>query len=856
MSTSITGSMPLPPGSGISTPAPAPPPPPPPPPQAIGSGIDEARAVRRDELSGDGQLGVTVQGCPCQLPGVEADTLKSLHIDLGWTFSGGTPEGNYGLSVAGQNFMGRLNGGTIRLDRELYSLFGDGALEIQLDKGPVYRAEISLCLPPVQTEAGVVRRLTNLGWYAGEGTAFDQRAGWAVRAYKRAVMNDHARGVNVAEDEHTDAAFLASLQAAYGAHPEDEVSADANLVVSEAAFFDCQLFGSLHLLRGSWEVVGAADDLDPGEGPGVWASRATTGVVMPIAGPYRLFLRAFDSDSGEPVMPNRINLPQPVLMAKFVLAELGYAAVHGPGGWSQVNGTWTRLGRRPSGRFDRSLQWAVREFQCYAKSPQAAREASGGAERRYLHRLAAESPQALGGVSRLGEGELVSGSLCAVTRQAMQAWADQRLRCPVVVYASPRRVDMLGPLYQMNPVQRENLWIHDEAVLGGADPFVYAIDWSGVFAIPAAFGGRVVDGVHSFPMPVVVGRYHDAVPGGPKTIRQDDTHWPGESNEVTPQNLTGTGGLTGIGMSDANLSTYKVVRTAAHFECSCFFDVINAYDTVGISLGLCHWTMARVQGGPVHVNEPRELPAFLACFQHQDPDGYRQAFGRYGVFPQGRWEDRALLPETRTYVDWVMLEGSTWRVNMAGAGGTDAERRLDNTYCKTWHFYWRALMVSRTSAALRQAMWTMVRVRLQDILDGTFVINGNVVRVGDVATSEKAVALLLRWHIYQPAELFKLVVVRGQPDPTSKLRTILRRVLAAHPVANQAREDALIEAVGDITYPLVPPPPPPLPDEWLDLNAIRDRDDVPQQTEFPDYVTNLISPTLSNALNSFEFLPP
>ncbi len=842
MSTTISDSMSYtPPGSEVSTPetgSTAP---------DYLSSFDDALDDMLDELSGDVQVGDPVQGCPCQLPGIEADTLKTIHIDVGWTFSAGTPTGSYALSVAGQNFMGELSGGGIRIDKELFSLFGDGMLEIRLENGPVYRSEISLCLPPIQTEAGLLRRLTNLGWFAGEGNAFDQRAAWAVRAFKRVAMNSYQRGANVVEDENTDAGFLASLQAAYGAHPDDDVSSGASLVVNEGDFFDCQMFGTRELLRSSFEVAAVPDDLDPGEGAAVWAGQLTSGVVMPIAGPYRLFLRAFDTDSGDPVMPNRINLPQPVLMSKFVLWELGFTLVAGRAGWSKLNGTWTRLGQRPEGGFNRELQWAVREFQCYAKSPQAAREVSGGSERRYLYRLAEQSPFPLGGVSQFPEREIVSGSLCPLTRQAMQAWADQRLRCPVVLYASNQRVDDDGPVYLMNPVQRENLWFHEDSVVGGTNPLVFAVNWSGVYPIPASFDGEAHDGSHRFPLPITIGKYLASVPGGPKTIPQDNTQWLGESNEVTPFNLTGAGGLDGAGMSDAGLSTFKVVRTAAHFECSCFFDVINAYDTVGLSLGLCHWTLARVQGG-TGPDEPRELPAFLACFQNLDSAGYMQAFGRYGVFPAGRWEELELQDDTRTYIERVDLECSNWRVNMSGVSGTDDQRRFNNTYCKTWHFYWRAIMASRTNLALRRAMWTMVRVRIRDILDGTFNINNEDVRVGDVATSEKAVALLLRWHIYKPLNLF---------GNGSELRPILQQVLIAHPVANQARETAMIDQIGAITYPLVDPEPPPAPQTWNDLVLLRAMANVPQQDNSGrGYVTQLNDSTLSDTLNSFEFLPP
>jgi hypothetical protein len=86
----------------------------------------------------------------------------------------------------------------------------------------------------------------------------------------------------------------------------------------------------------------------------------------PIAGDFTLYLRAFNPDDKEPKyrgpFSNRVNLPQPIHMAQFVLFELGYWLIAEEGRfiWEKIDETWTlvtntglmeRLGSIPNGRY-------------------------------------------------------------------------------------------------------------------------------------------------------------------------------------------------------------------------------------------------------------------------------------------------------------------------------------------------------------------------------------------------------------------------------------------------------------------------------------------------------------------------
>lgn len=771
---------------------------------------------------------------PCAL---QSNQLKSIYIDIGWTFTAGAPAGEYTLVLAGQTFTGPLNGGQIRIDNRLNSLCGDGSLEIRVTNGPVFRSDVTLDLPAVHLPAGLHRRLTNLGFYAGTEAVFDQRASWAVRAFKRARINSFSRNATEPETNDITANFLQSVQAAYGVHPQDLIFPVAQVPVT-SVFAPCGQFGSRVYRRSSFNTAGAVNDRDAdGAGDnGVWEGVPANGLTEPICGTFRLFLRAFDPGLGEPAIPNRVNVPQPIRMAQFVLWELGYWLVGGRGGWTAA-GTQTRVAFTPDGIFGRNGQWATREFQCYAKMDNAAREDVASLENRYLSRLVAESPQPVVGAARYPDAGRVSGALNAATRQALQAWAEERLRCPVVIYASTDNHNPVANGSAFAQIVKENLWFHDDHA--NTAPRMYASDWSGFYAIPAGYGGTVASGGGTIPRPTVVGEYTSTMFGGPVSLPPRHT-WSSAHTEVAPGPMLGTGGLDGAGLTAAQLSTFKVVRTAAHFECLGFFDVLNAYDDVCISFGPCHWTLART-GGTGAPDEAREMPAFLAYFQSRDGGAYERTFGRFGLYPTAAWPLN-MAAQSGTYSTRIEIQTETGMQTLCGASGTDAYRREENTYARTWHSYYRFLMACRTSEPLRQAMWGFSRVRIRDIRDKTFTISGAVRRVGDYATSEKAVAMLLRWHIYRPAHLFRTPT----PGNPNHLLNIMTAVIAAHPAANQARENAMIAEIDRVGSPLTSNA----------LAQIRAWVNVPQTGTRAYYNLNLINPTLNGTLNSLDFEAP
>jgi hypothetical protein len=86
-------------------------------------------------------------------------------------------------------------------------------------------------------------------------------------------------------------------------------------------------------------------------------------------------------------------------------------------------------------------------------------------------------------------------------------------------------------------------------------------------------------------------------------------------------------------------------------------------------------------------------------------------------------------------------------------------------------------MAGRTIPGYRRRMWDMARIRLRDI--GTLPWDSGSSRtVADVFTSEKARAMILRWHIRAPADMAR----HGRAG--AKLKDSLARARNAAPNLN------------------------------------------------------------------------
>lgn len=423
----------------------------------------------------------------------------------------------------------------------------------------------------------------------------------------------------------------------------------------------------------------------------------------------------------------------------------------------------------PSGVFDRFTEWAVREFQAYARMPQVARlsrsllraltgnpgAGEAAPEVVALGQVANHAPPVSYYVATLEEcvnSARYSGPVCGVvdqaTRMAIEHWLAQGYRCPVVIEAWNVAQGIRTTLFN----DGSNLWRYD--LLPSTVPRIYFRDFSGYYSYPAtrkASDYHVLGTNLSFPG-------H----GGPASGVPRHT-W--SEAEMLPELLIGpTRNIAQLAANPdgAQASTYRVVRAVAEMECMGAFDSVNAYDDAIASLGPCHWTMGVMPAGGY---DDGELPAFLAYVMANNADAYNKAFGNFGLYPSDYWiapnAGPLWNPGQRKYSGWVRLHNKMTNPALVPpnlAQMTLLDRAQDEAeYLKTWHWFFRYVMAGRTVAGVRNAMWDMVRIRIRDIRSravsvtlGPVVINATL---GEIFTSEKSIGILLRWHIYRPVHV-------------------------------------------------------------------------------------------------------
>ena len=348
----------------------------------------------------------------------------------------------------------------------------------------------------------------------------------------------------------------------------------------------------------------------------------------------------------------------------------------------------------------------------------------------------------------------ISGVVNDRTRALIGTWLDADLRCPVVIEAWKKRDkadDLFTEPYGLP--DSDNLWRPHQ--LTDTAPRMYARDFSGRWTLPAGSPrdlDRFVDGEWTRSKKVAAYR-------GPIVGEGRET-W--HECEVTPQTLVD---LPPEALGAEAASTFRVVRAVAEVECLGFFDCVQCWDGGVLSLGLCHWTIALV-----NLREDAELPALLAYMRGlggEYADAYDACFSDFGLSSVETWPEGTSQTGTacwnslqRKYTSPIAIEDDTGRAVKVDVFDDDVLE-----WFRHWHWMHRFAMAARTLEPLRRAMWVMARIRLRDILNAewqpqllTRDDHGNPVHatIGDIFTSERTVALLLRWHVNAPAGLFPL----------------------------------------------------------------------------------------------------
>jgi hypothetical protein len=187
-----------------------------------------------------------------------------------------------------------------------------------------------------------------------------------------------------------------------------------------------------------------------------------------------------------------------------------------------------------------------------------------------------------------------------------------------------------------------------------------------------------------------------------------------------------------------------------------------------VSIGPSHWTLALSPVGddPPLVREG-ELCGFLAYLADFKTPAFVEAFERFGWRIGEQWIDatgdrtgQALFDSgQRKYTSFLAQQDDNGDYVPRGLTHDEAN------YFRNWHWHYRWVMAGRTIDGFRKGMWDMVRIRLRDILSTPFPAEAGIsdvpdgsggtrtATIGDRFTSEKAVGMLLRWHIFRPFEI-------------------------------------------------------------------------------------------------------
>ncbi len=451
-----------------------------------------------------------------------------------------------------------------------------------------------------------------------------------------------------------------------------------------------------------------------------------------------------------PNVPNQLNIPQHVRNLQNDLRMLGFFSAE-----------------TPDGVFGLRTMWAVREFQIYSKMTHIARVRANAPQ---------NAQQGAHIVSQLGQtGNLsvyvdsleqtantmqytgnVSGVINQETWERIEFWIANNWRCPVIIEAWNVQGGNRTNLFQQNNVWSVNVWIHDEC--NNTGPRMFARDFSQYYSFPA---NRNADDMH------VIGDYANYRQwSGPRSVPPSHC-W--DEAELSPMSLVGA-----ATNSQAQDATFRVIRACSEVECIGHFDSITSYDNAFLSQGPCHWTLgvAAANGNVDH----GELSAYLALFRHLNPNDYTQVFEFFGVRPSKNWNTRfqnhgLAISNQRKYACWLSLQDEN------GGFADLPTQEVEGNYFKTWHWFYRFVMAGRSTDQSYQnyrfRMWDMARIRIRDIMDTPWddgtqtnidvrlanfndgTPNGRRPTIGEVFLSEKAIAMLIRWHIRGPGNIVR-----------------------------------------------------------------------------------------------------
>jgi hypothetical protein len=404
------------------------------------------------------------------------------------------------------------------------------------------------------------------------------------------------------------------------------------------------------------------------------------------------------------------------------------------------------LDKSANGKFEMDTELALREFQIYANMDHVAQEDPASTATEYADKL---TQVATGKHKYPGP---ISGVYNAATRAAMDHWLANHWRCPVVL-------DVWDMKKKLPTRVGRNVWRRDDDSV--KNHVVRARDLSG------GFGAQAQTELWD----VGTSTKYNGRRGPVVTFEQAAAQ-----AEVLPESLVGQ---TWAAMAAETRSKFKVVRAVAEVECQAFFDLLNGYDDGVVSLGIFHWivglgTNQRKDGKVTRQPDGAgELARILHRIAKENGADYESEFVRFGadVRPAAKAVPRFKLQGEAG--DFPEPKDSDEGFNL---------QRQHVEYLRSWHWFYRFVMLSRNWVALRQVQWKEALERIEEVR-GLLVPEEQLdpgkgaarYTLGQVFTSELGIGYLLRWHVNRPAN-----VAKGK-QIGSKIADIINRAKSKNP---------------------------------------------------------------------------
>jgi hypothetical protein len=419
------------------------------------------------------------------------------------------------------------------------------------------------------------------------------------------------------------------------------------------------------------------------------------------------------------------------------------------------------------------LRYAEYEFQLYSMHAKWLAQRRDGEIVRAPSQQVCIDLQALTANLRLGEAWNKDWEAC------LDRWKDPAdphapYVCPVVIEGYDPRSRVPSEHTVPGKRGRENMWTITQE---DKQKYFFVRDFSGMFSIASDDPAYGADAGYTPP----AGIFREDWLFEPKSFMQVFPYkkmlgvatQPWRACELLP-------GLLGADAarirSDAQWrSLFRVVSALAVVECDGFFDRLQGYDAVNMSLPLFHYTLTRGE----HKALQAELGGLLIWLERCDPAlaGRMAAAGlsAYKADPSQAGAEKG-YKETH----WADDEGWGARYEAgSGAGCNDKarvvgsvsigagaiDRNADMAFLRRPHFHYRVTMLMRTMPALRRALWKLAIHRMRNLAwmrvkDLPAKLNSRQV-LGEVLTSELAMAIVVRLHVWEPNAMWGSYVLRA-----------------------------------------------------------------------------------------------